>query len=163
MNILVPCYSTAPDREHNAVVLTVTPGLLETLAANRRAFNLRALIDKDLYAHEYRGGPLHYLHLDEDDGYGSCLDSPGEPVALDEHLRELDLHGPWQLESAPNVYLKVVAEGFFYSWDGRTEKHGPSEVYETELFTLEQLAALCHNIYTRTPVDTATIISRRSP
>lgn len=103
---------------------------------------MRALTDKDLYAHEYRGGPIHYLHTDEDD-YGSCLDSPDEPVELTEHLNQLELLGPWHLESAPAVYLGVVAKGFFYTWDGQRIKHGPSEIYETDTFTLEELEALC--------------------
>ncbi len=142
-HILLPCFSTAPDREHNAVVLIVDDELLQTLTANRRAFDMRALTDKDLYAHEYRGGLIHYLHLDEDGDFGSCLDSPGEPVELIEHLEQLELLGPWHLESAQAVYLSVVAEGFFYSWDGRREKHGPSEIYETDTFALEELEALC--------------------
>lgn len=140
--ILIPCYSNAPDRDHDCVVLSVDDELLETLAANKRAFDMRKLTDPKLYAHEYRGGPLHYLHLDEDDGYGSCLDSPGEPVGLTEHLNTLELHGPWRLDSATAVYLKVVEEGFLYTWDGRYEKHGPSEVYETHTFTLEELEEL---------------------
>jgi hypothetical protein len=146
--ILIPCYSNAPDRDHDCVVLGVDDELLETLAANKRAFDMRKLTDPKLYAHEYRGGPLHYLHLDEDDlcpegyGYGSYLDSPGEPVGLTEHLNTPLLHGPWHLESATAVYLKVVEEGFLYTWDGRYEKYGPSEVYETHTFTLEELEAL---------------------
>lgn len=144
-HILIPCYSTAPDRLYDAVVLAVNDDLLQTLAANRRAFDMRALTDKNLYAHEYRGGPLHYLHLYEDDSYGSFLDSSGEPVELTDYLNMLELHGPWRLESAAAVHLKVVEEGFLYTWDGRREKHAPSEIYETEPFTLEQLATLCRS------------------
>lgn len=102
---------------------------------------MRALTDQNLYSQEYRGGPLHYLHLDEDDEHSSCLDSPDEPVGLTEHLNTLELHGPWHLENAPAVFLSVVADGFYYTWDGRHEKHGPSEVYETETFDLTQLDA----------------------
>ena len=138
MNILLPCFSNAPDREHDAVVLVVDAALLEQLATKRRAFDLHKLTDQGLYAHEYDGGPVHYLHLDD----GEYLDAPEGPVPMTEHLTDLELHGSWQLELAPFVYLKVVAEGFFYTWDGRREKHGPSETYETETFTLEQLEAL---------------------
>lgn len=145
MNILIPCFSDAPDRDHNAVVLTVDDELLGRLAANRRAFDLRKLTDPDLYAHEYEGGPIHYLHIDDYGvrrSHGEYLDAPEGPVLMNDHLLELELLGPWQLEPAPNVSLKVVAEGFFYTWDGRREKHGPSESYETETFDLAQLEAL---------------------
>ncbi len=133
--ILIPCTSSAPDRAHDTVVLKVDDALLATLRHRRNVFAAQSA-DSDLHALEYRGGPLHYLHLDDD------LDAPDGPVILTEHLEELELFGPWQLEDAPHVYLCVVAEGFFYTWDGRTEKHGPSEIYETDVFTVEQLAVI---------------------
>lgn len=142
MNILVPCFSNAPDRDHNAVVLTVDNELLGQLEARRRAFDLHKLADRALYAHEYNGGPVHYLNVDD----GDYLDSPDGPVDLDERLRDLEIEGPWHLTDADNVYLKVVREGFFYTWDGREEKHAPSEIYESDTFTLAQLAALCRPI-----------------
>ncbi len=136
--ILIPCTSSAPDREHDAVVLKVDDALLATLRTRRDVFAAQSA-DTDLHAHEYGGGPLHTLQVDD----GEYLDAPEGPVALTEHLEELHLFGPWQLEAAPHVYLSVVAEGFFYTWDGRTEKHGPSELYETDVFTVEQIARLC--------------------
>lgn len=135
-HILIPCTSSAPDRAYDAVVLRVDDTLLPKLRTRRNVFDARAA-DSDLYAHEYQGGPLHCLHLDED-----FLDAPEGPVVLTEHLGELELFGPWHLSPANGVYLCVVREGFFYTWDGRTEKHGPSEIYETEVFTVKQLQAL---------------------
>lgn len=147
MNIPLPCFSNAPDREHDAVVLVVDASLLEQLAARRRAFDSHKLTDQALYAHEYEGGPVHYLHLDDSE----YLDAPEGPVLMSTHLEDLALIGSWRLEPAPFVYLKVVAEGFFYTWDGRREKHGPSEIYETEVFDLESLEALCRTPMTNTP------------
>lgn len=139
MNILVPCFSNAPDRDHNAVVLALSNKLLGQLEARRRAFDSHKLTDQTLYAHEHEGGPVYYLHLDD----GEYLDAPEGPVLLSAYLEELELLGSWRLEPAPFVYLKVVAEAFFYTWDGRREKHGPSEIYETEVFDLESLGAAC--------------------
>ncbi len=138
--ILIPCTSSAPDRAHDAVVLEVDKSLLETLNARRRAFE--GVADPTLFAYEYLGGPVHYFRFDNEDGSVSDLDSPSELVALSEHLKDWELSGGWHLEDAPNVYLKVIAEGFFYTWDGRREKHGPSEIYETEVFDLAHLRAL---------------------
>ena len=147
MNILVPCFSNAPDRDHDAVVLTVNNKLIGQLEVRRRAFDLHKLTDQALYAHEYDGGPVDYLHLDD----GEYLDAPEGPVLMSAHLEELELLGSWRLEPAPFVYLKVVAEGFFYAWDGRREKHGPSEIYETEVFDLASLEALWRTPMTNTP------------
>lgn len=134
MNILIPCASNAPDRDHNAAVLVVDDELLGRLDAYRRAFVLHKRTDCGLYAHEYEGGPIYYLKIDD----GDLLDIPEGPVRLNTYLEESELLGSWQLKPAPNVYLKVVAEGFFYTWDGRREKHGPSESYETVVFALEE-------------------------
>ena len=136
-HILIPCTSSAPDRAHDAVVLRVDDTLLTTLRTRRDVFAAQSS-DSDLHTHEYQGGPLHCLRLDED-----FLDAPDGPVVLTEHLEELELFSSWYLEDAPHVHLSVVAEGFFYTWDGRTEKHGPSELYETDVFTVEQLEGLC--------------------
>lgn len=135
MNILIPCASNAPNRDHNAVVILLDDTLLGYLKCRRGDFDIHKLTDKGLYAHEYEGGPIHYLKIDDD----NLLDAPEGPVLLNAHLEESALLGSWQLEPAPNVYLKVIAEGFFYTWDGRREKHGPSEMYETEVFELAHL------------------------
>lgn len=132
--ILIPCYSNTPDREHDAVVLEQDDKLLAYLEANRRAFDLRALQGPDLYAHEYRGGPLSYLKLEDD-----VIDAPSGPITLETHLRELEYRGPWSLKAIGGVYLKVVKEGLFYNWEGRREKYGPSETYETHVFTPSEL------------------------
>ncbi len=136
--ILIPCTSSAPDRAHDAVVLRVDETLLTSLRTRRDVFALQSA-DSDLHAHEYQGGPIYYLNVDD----GEYLDAPDRPVILTEHLEALELFGPWHLEAAPHIYLSVVAEGFFYTWDGRIEKHGPSELYETDVFTVEQIAGLC--------------------
>ncbi len=101
--ILIPCTSSAPDRAHDAVVLRVDETLLATLRTRRDVFAAQSA-DSDLHAHEYRDGPLHYLHLDDD------LDAPEGPVVLTEHLEVLELFGSWHLEDAPHVYLSVVAD-----------------------------------------------------
>lgn len=137
--ILIPCVSNAPDRDHDCVVLKVDEQLHETLAANKRAFDMRKLADPKLYAHEYNGGPVHYLHVNN----GEYLDAPGEPVDIEEHLGDIGLYDPFYLTAVPAVFLKVVAESFFYTFDGRVEKHGPSEIYQTDPFTLQELEALC--------------------
>ncbi len=134
--ILIPCTSSAPDRAHDAVVLRIDTALLATLRTRRNVFDAQSA-DSDLHAHEYQGGPIHYLNVDDD------LDAPDRPVILTEYLEALELLGPWHLKAAPHVYLSVVAEGLFYTWDGRIEKHGPSEIYETDVFTVEQLEGLC--------------------
>ncbi len=136
MNVLIASTSSAPDRAHDAVVLRVDETLLATLRHRRDVFEAQSA-DSELHAHEYQGGPLYYLHLDDD------LDAPDGPVALTENLEELELFGPWHLEDAPHVYLSMVAEGLFYTWDGRTEKHGPSVIYDTNIFAVEQLEGLC--------------------
>ena len=136
--ILIPCTSSAPDRAHDAVVLNVDDDLLATLRTRRDVFTAQSA-DSNLHAHEYGGGHLHTLKVDD----GEYLDAPEGPVDLTEHLEELHLFGTWQLEAAPHVYLSVIAEGFFYTWDGRREKYGPSEIYETDVFTVEQLEELC--------------------
>lgn len=136
--ILIPCTSSAPDRNHDAVVLNIDDTLLTTLRTRRDVFDAQSA-DRDLHAHEYQRGPLHYLHVDD----GDYLDAPEGSVSLTEHLEALKLLGPWHVEDAPQVYLSVIAEGFFYTWDGRREKYGPSEIYETDIFTVEQLEGLC--------------------
>ncbi len=142
--VLIPCTSSAPDREHDAVVLNVDDALLAALSHRRDVFAAQSA-DTDLHAHEYQRGPIHYLNVDD----GEYLDAPEGPVSLTEHLEALELFGSWQLEAAPHVYLSVVAEGFFYTWDGRTKKHGPSELYETDVFTVEQLEGLSRAVVQR--------------
>lgn len=135
-HLLIPCFSNAPDRQYDAVVLAVDEALLNSLRARRDAFVTLAA-DPDLHAHEYRAVSLYYLQLDDD-----WLDAPDTAVELQSHLNELELFGPWQLEAIREVYLNVIEEGFCYTWDGRREKHGPSETYETDPFTLEELETL---------------------
>jgi len=133
--ILVPCTSSAPDGEHEAVVLKVDEPLLETLRVKRSAFDDVAIAD--LHAHEYKGGPVNFLYPVDDE-----FPPPDMPVDLTEHLADQGENGSWQLEEPPNVHLKVVAGGFSYTWGGRMANYGLSEVYETAVFTIEQLQAL---------------------
>jgi hypothetical protein len=130
---LIPCYSTAPDREHDCVVLVVDDDLLETLGGRLQAFNMDVRNFPELYRHEHRGGPLHII-----EAIDGILDAPEGVVELEPHLKEGEITEYW-LTLAPAVYLSVVEDGFFYSFDGEYNKHGPSEEYFTEVFTLDDL------------------------
>lgn len=135
--ILIPCYSDAPDRAHNSVVIEVTDDLIDLLQARRGEFEGCYRQSKDLYQLEYRhellSAPLFLVG--ERDG---ILDPPEGPVELEQYLKELEIE-EYELEPAPYPYLSVVIEGFFYSWDGSQNKYGPSETYFTQTFTVEQL------------------------
>lgn len=137
-NILIGCTSNAPDREHDAVVIGVTNMLLGHLNARAQEFTEARRRFPDVYRHEYPRGSVHYLKVDD----GDYMDATDKPVLLSTYLSDLEILGPWSLEPARNVYLSVIKEGFFYSWPGRQDKHGPSERYETNTFTLEELKGL---------------------
>jgi hypothetical protein len=130
---LIPCFSTMPDREHDCVVLGVDDDLLETLSGRLQAFDMDLRNFPDLYRHEHRGGRVYLINPGD-----NMLDAPDGVVELDPHVRGLGIY-EYTLEPAHGVYLSVAEDGFFYTFDGQYNKHGPSEEYFTETFTLDDL------------------------
>lgn len=134
--LVVGCYSTQPNRQYDAVVFTVDHSTIRHMEQLQASFNNQRLNNQHLYRHEFRTRNLYLIESEY------MLDEPGNVTPLDKHLRELEIEAKEvSLTKILNGYLSVIDGGFFYNWDGRREKNGPSEEYESQFFTLNELRA----------------------
>ena len=138
--LVVPCFSNAPDRDLDHVTFEVTPFLLGMLALRAEAFAHTLMLDGHTAETIYRmpGFTLETAAYSDD---LEVLEAPDGPDEINHHLGIMDGDEPpltyTKLEQ--EVFLHVHAEGFYFTWAGRQEKHGPSEAYDSDTFSLSDL------------------------
>ena len=138
--LIVPCYSNAPDRDLDHVTFEVTTFFLGMLAQRFEAFMHTQMLDGHTAETIFRmpGFTLETAAYSDDE---ETLWAPDGADEINHHLGIMDGDEPplkyTKLEQ--EIFLHVHSGGFYFSWAGRQEKHGPSEDYESDTFSLSDL------------------------
>lgn len=134
---LVPCHSNVPDRTYDCVALHITAVALEQLAARTEQFRALRSRDPALYSFEFELSELALSSVEL--GGEAPYDPPEGLIPLTTFLETQEEHLTLEPLNAAS-YLVVTEHGMFVTWEGRRDKYGPSETYETDSFSCEELA-----------------------
>lgn len=126
-----------PDREYDCVALFFSKAQRNALAACTQRFNDVKNEFSDLYRLEFQAAtfqPSRVL-LDGQAPY----DPPEGLTRLDEYLEGLDTPEVALNPLGVTPFLVVTQQGVYVTWEGRRERYGPNERYETAIFSAEDV------------------------
>ena len=135
MNVLISCYSTAPDREHDAVAADMGSLFVRELENRQFAFHNACKLDDKLYSHEYHCARLS-LPVVRDE----IWEAPDGLLLLSTKLSEMDLEET-ELTGPELPFLVVESRGFHFNFVAG-DAYGNPVTYETDVFTLDDVRSV---------------------